>query len=168
MAELIKNPLTAVAFITAADILGIIGIVIYTLRKYGKGKRLKKLIITVVCLAAADAVISFLILSSATLYDRNGTSYFEAESVRYYDENQNVYHLITDENLKEYLISENGTSMFLAERVYIDKDGYIVYDRFDEFKQEKEFIFTNGDGNEYYPIKAVKWYKNGQIAININ
>ena len=57
MAELIKNPLTAVAFITAADILGIIGIVIYTLRKYGKGKRLKKLIITVVCLAAADVVI---------------------------------------------------------------------------------------------------------------
>ena len=73
---------------------------------------------------------------------------------------------MTDDKLRTYLVSEDGKTMYSAERIYIDKEnGCIFYDRKAELKQTTQYIFTDSNGKEYYSIKDVKWDKSGHIKL---
>ena len=166
MLEIFKNPYVAVAVIGILDVFGIIGFIIYTIKKPEQKKKLKKIGIAIACFVLADAVISFFIISSNTVYDRNGNRYVEKEKLAYYDKSENVYHIEKNDSSEAYMRSENGLNTFIAERVYIDRDGYIVYDRFNEFIQKNDFVFTDSNSNEYYLLSAVKWDRHGNLVIS--
>lgn len=160
------DPYTLITLFAVSDIIGIIAFIIYTVKRTSKGKRLKKIVLATVCLVAVDLVMSFFIISSNTFYDRNGEKYRKLDEIKYYSDDGTAYHKTTDEMLRTYLVSEDETQMYLAERVYIDEDGFIVYDRRKEFKKENlEYVYFDTDGNKYYALDSVQWNKNGQIKL---
>lgn len=163
---LADNPYALITALSVVDVFGLIGFVIFTLKNTPKGDRLKKILIVCVCFIAIDAVISSFLLTKNTYYDRNGNKYTNAEEVCYYDSDGTVYRLETDEKQRHYLVSEDGKSMFTANRTYVDKDGYIVYDRANSYTDEdNNKVFTDSDGNEYFSIYEIKWDKNGRIIL---
>ncbi|MCQ2485147.1 MAG: hypothetical protein MJ168_07415 [Clostridia bacterium] len=164
---LADNPLALIAALGVVDVFGLIGFILFTIKNTPKGDRLKKILIVSVCFIAIDAVITSFLLTKNTYYDRNGDRYSKAEEVCYYDADGTSYRLFTDEKQRSHLISGDGRQMFTADRVYIDKDGYIVYDRTNSFKEEDNHkMFTDSDGNEYFSIYRIKWDKNGKIVPN--
>lgn len=167
MFEIFKtNPYILVTVLAVGDIFGLLGFIIYTVKNSSKEKRAKKIITAAVCFVVIDAVFSFFIISSNTIYDKNANRYFDQNELTYYDTDENAYKLMTDDKLRTYLVSEDGKSMYSAERIYIDKEnGCIFYDRTNELTQKTQYIYTDGDGKEYYRLKDVQWDKNGHIKL---
>ena len=166
MAELFKNPLVSVTLLAVCDVIGILAFIIYTVKKQTETKKLKKIIPVIAGLVLIDILFSFLIISSNSVYDRNGKRYFSSDEITYYDIKGKSYHISRDDELRSHLVSDDGIQMYIADRVYIDKDGYIVYDRTNTFKKkDKEYVYYDSEGNEYFSIADIKWKKNGEIKI---
>lgn len=159
------NPYILAAVFAVCDIFGLLGLIIYIIKHTVKGKRLKKIITAVICFAAADALLSFFIVSSNSVYDRNGNRYFNSEELKYYDTDGTAYTLETDDMERSYLVSEDRVQMFNTKRIYIDKDGYIFYDRQNKLKQISEYVFADENGQKYYSFFDVKWDRHGKIKL---
>lgn len=170
MIEMLKNnPAVLMGTLAAFDLIGLVCFIIYTIKNSPQGKRLKKIVTVCSVFVVLDVIISVCIVTSNTYYDKLGNSYHKPEDVIYYDRDNTPYHLTADDKGRDYLVSDNGIQTYSASRIYIDKDGFIVYDRKNEFKQsDRKYIFCDTQGKEYYSIDTVQWNKSGQIKLEDN
>ncbi len=159
------NPYIIIGVMVAIDLITLPFIIKKILKKDGKNKGIK-IAVLVAVFVAVEAVCSFFCIESTVLYDREGNKYKSAESVVYYDEQGTSYTLRETGMARKHFISTDGRIMRIAERAYIDKEGYLVFDLKNEFKDTgKDGIYSDADGNEYYKAEDVQWKRNGDIVL---
>lgn len=159
------NPYIVIVLTALVDLIAL-PVVIKSIIK-GRAKRKGLTAAAVVsALIAADVLFSFLYLNVNMYYDSKGNSYTEADQVMYYDRGSKTYSLETDKFGTGHFISSDGTRTMLADRVYVDTDGYIVFDAANSFKKsDKKYVYTDGKGGEYYRPEEIKWNSKGEIKV---
>lgn len=160
------NPYVVIGVMIAIDLITLPLIIRKMLKKEGRYKGIK-IAVLIAAFIAIEAVCSFFYIESSMFYDREGNQYKTAESVVYYDEQGTSYLLCeTGTVRRKHFVSTDGRIMRIAERTYIDKDGYLVFDLENEFKKSGEDgVYKDADGNEYYKAEEVKWKRNGEIKL---
>ena len=159
------NPYVVIGVMIAIDLITLPFIIRKMLRKEGKNKGLK-IAILIAVFVIIEAITSFYYIEANMFYDREGNQYKSAESVVYYDEQGTNYLLCETGLAKKHFVSTNGKIMRIAERSYIDKDGYLVFDIKNEFKESAEDgVYIDAEGNKYYKAEEVEWKRNGEIKL---
>ena len=92
----------------------------------------------------------------------DANKYFDEVKERYGNKfqvhSQGAYHLSND-------IANNNLEN-VASMIYIDKDGYLIYDSRGLFEDtDSDGIYKDKESNEYYRADEVKWDKDGQIHL---
>ncbi len=156
------NPYIVIGIVIAVDLVTLPIIIKKMLKKEGKHKGLK-IAALVAVFVAVEAVFSFLYVESKMFYDREGNQYQSAESVVYYDRDGTEYLLCETKADRMHFVSRDGKFMRIAERTYIDKEGYLVFDIRNEFKKtENGNVYTDDEGNEYYKAESIEWNRKGE------
>lgn len=159
------NPYIIVAVMLIVDVISIPFIIKSILKKDIK----KKGVVIAIFLAAfvaIEAAFSVFYITSNQFYDREGNTYTAQENVLYYDRSGNEFILHETKADRYHFISTDSKIMYIADRVYLDMDGYIVYDKENEFKQtDREYVYTDSDGNEYFRADEMKWNHKGEIKV---
>ena len=160
------NPYVIIGIMIVIDLVTLPLIIRKMLKKEGKNKGVK-IAALVAVFVIVEAVTSYFYIESTMFYDREGNQYKTAESVVYYDEQGPGYLLCETGTLRrKHFVSTDGKIMRIAERAYVDKDGYLVFDIKDEFKESAEKgVFTDDEGNKYYKAEAVEWNRKGEITL---
>lgn len=159
------NPYIIIGVMVVIDLITLPIIIKKILKKDGKNKGIK-IAVLVAAFVIVEAVCSFFCIESNVFYDREGNQYKSAESIVYYDREGVSYTLRETGMARKHFVSTDGRIMRIAERTYIDKDGYLVFDLENEFKKSGEDgIYKDADGNEYYKAEEVKWKRNGEIKL---
>lgn len=159
------NPYIVVAVMLVVDVISIPFIIKSILKKDIKKKGLAITAFLAVFIAI-EAAFSVFYINANQFYDREGNTYTAAENVLYYDRSGNEFILHETKVDRYHFISTNSKIMYIAERVYIDTDGYIVYDKENEFKQtDREYVYTDSDGNEYFRAEEIKWNHKGELKV---
>lgn len=113
-----------------------------------------------------EAAFSFFYISSNQFYDREGNVYQSQEDVLYYDRGGNEYILRQTKVDRWHFISKDSKYMYISERVYVDMDGYIVYDKENEFeKTDRKYVFKDSQGNEYFRAEEIKFNRKGEMKL---
>ena len=159
------NPYIIVAVMIVIDIVSIPFVIKSILKKDMKRKgAVIALFLTV--FIAVEAAVSVFYIRSNQFYDREGNTYTSQESVLYYDRDGTEYILHQTKADRWHFISKDGKRMITSERVYVDSEGYIVLDEKNEFKKsDREYVYTDADGNEYYRAQEIKWTHNGGLKV---
>ncbi len=159
------NPYVIIGIVIAVDIISVPFFIKSILKKNIK-KKGAVIALSLAAFIAVEAIFSFAYIDSKQFYDREGNAYTELAAVIYYDRDGREYRL-QEANGYAYFISTDGRQTYIAERVYLDKDGYIVFDREKEFKRtDREYVYLDSDGNEYFLATDMKWSRNGQIKLS--
>lgn len=112
-----------------------------------------------------EVAFSIFYIDSHNFYDREGNTYTSQESVVYYDRDGNEFVLY--KHIKQdrwHFVTKDGKRMLIAERVYLDMDGYLVFDSADTFTQtDRKYVYTDKDGNEYFRADEITWNKKGEM-----
>lgn len=157
------NPYIIVAVMIVIDIVSIP----FAIRAILKKNIRHKPVIIAVLLAvfvAFEAAFSVLYINANQFYDRDGKAYASEEEVVYFNREGKEFFLRQTKADRWHFISSDGKLMYISERVYLDSDGYIVYDRNNEFSQtDRKFVYTDGDGNEYFLAQEIKWNHKGEL-----
>lgn len=160
------NPYIIIAIMLVIDVITLPLIIKKMLKKATENKGLKVTLL-IVAFVVIEAVFAFVYISSAeekAFYDRQGNRYSSSESVVYYDKMSNEYLLCETADGKMYFIS--GRIMNEADSMYIDKDGYLIYDSRGLFEDtDSDGIYKDKESNEYYRADEVRWDKDGQIHL---
>lgn len=158
------NPYIVIAVIVIIDIISIPFAIKSILKKNIKHKGIILALFLAVFIAV-EAIFSVLYIDSHNFYDREGNTYTSQEDVVYYDKDCKefiLYHQIKQD--RWHFISKDGKNMYTAERMYLDTDGYLVYDRDNTFKQtELKYIYKDANGNEYFRADEMTWNKRGEM-----
>lgn len=165
MLELIKaNPYSLLGIMVVADVIGLAVFSAIMLKKENKNSAVKKILVVLAIVLAVDGAYSVYVFRTNTFYDRNCEKYTSMQSVVYYNKSGKAYKLED-----KYFKSIDGTDMFLADRAYVDSDGFLVYDRAKKIhKTDLECFYADDDGNKYYKATEVKWNSSGEVGIIIN
>ncbi len=159
------NPYVIIAIVIAIDVISIPFFIKSILKKNIKRKG-AVIALSLAAFIAVEAVFSFAYIDSKQFYDREGNAYTEASAVIYYDREGKEYHLSETSHGYTHFISTDGKQMYISERVYLDGEGYIVYDREDKFKRtDREYVYLDSEGNEYFLAEQMKWNRNGKIDL---
>ncbi|MBP3939407.1 MAG: hypothetical protein IK955_08355 [Clostridia bacterium] len=157
------NPYIIIGVMVVIDLITLPIIIKKILKKDGKNKGIK-IAVLIAAFVIVEAVCSFFCIESNVFFDREGNQYKSAESIVYYDREGVSYTLRETGMARKHFVSTDGRIMRIAERAYVDKDGYLVFDLKNEFKSaEKEGVYKDADGNEYYKAEDVSWKRNGEI-----
>lgn len=113
-----------------------------------------------------EVAFSIFYIDSHNFYDREGNTYTSQESVLYYDKDGTGFVLQQTKADCWHFISEDGRRMLLAERMYLDMDGYLVFDSTNTFTQtDRKYVYTDKDGNEYFRADEITWNKKGEMQL---
>lgn len=157
------NPYVVIGIMIVVDLITLPFIIRKMLKKEGKHKGLK-ITILIVAFVAIEAVCSFFYIDSNMFYDREGNQYTSYESVVYYDRDGREYLLCETALGSKQFITRDGKITRIAERTYVDKDGYLVFDLQNRFvKTNKEGVYTDSDSNEYIKAEKAEWNRNGEM-----
>lgn len=163
----ILNPYVILAVFLSIDVIIIPLIIIAVVKKFPQGKRVKWIASVMAAVLIIEAASSALYINSHTFYDRYSNKYTDIEAIQYYDRNGKAFYIEESALNKDHIVSNDGTEVYIASKVYVDMDGYLVYDRDKKIqKTDKEYVYADSDGNEYYSASEVKWSKNGKLSIN--
>ncbi len=163
-----NNPYIIVGIIIAVDIISIPFFIKSILKKDIKRKG-AVIALVLAAFIALEAFCSFLYVTSNQFYDRNGNTYTDIQSVIYYTREGDEFKLEENSLKYKHFVSTDGKQMYIAERVYIDMDGFIVYDRKNEFERsDREYVYLDSDGNEYFLAEYMKWDYKGNIKLKDN
>lgn len=158
------NPYIVIAIMVIVDIITLPVVIKGILKKDMKHKGIILALFLAVFIAV-EAVFSVLYIDSHNFYDREGNVYTSQEEVLYYDKDGTefvLYHHIKQD--RWHFISKDGKNMYIAERVYLDEDGYLVYDRDNAFSQtDRKYIYTDESGNEYFRADEITWNRRGEM-----
>ncbi len=160
------NPYIIIAVMLVVDIITL-PMFIKSILKKDKIKR--KGIVIALCLVAfiaIEGVTSFFYIDSKQFYDREGNVYADAESVIYYDRDGTEFLLKETGLNRKHFESKDGKRLLIAERMYLDSEGYLYFDR-DELlsRTEKEYVYVDSEGNEYFKAEDVKFNRKGEIKL---
>lgn len=159
------NPYIIVAVMIVIDIVSIPFAIKSIMKKDMKNKGAVIALFLAVFIAV-EVAFSVFYINSNQFYDREGNTYTSQESVLYYDRDGNKYILHQTKVDRWHFISKDGRRMLTSERVYVDSEGYIVYDEMNEFEQtDREYVYTDAEGNEYYRAQEIKWTHNGGLKV---
>ncbi len=159
------NPYIIVAIIIIIDLLTLPFFIRSFLKKEMKHKGVVLALFLAVFIAV-EAAFSVFYINANQFYDREGNTYTSQEDVLYYDREGVEYILHETKIDRWHFISTDGKSMYTSKRVYVDKDGYIVYDRPNEFsKTDREFVYTDAESNEYFRAEEIKWNHKGEMNV---
>ncbi len=159
------NPYIIVIIMIGFDIISIPFMIRSFLKKDIKHKGL---IVTAVLAAfiAIEAVFSVFYINANSFYDREGNTYTSQEDVIYYDHDGVEFILHQTKADRWHFISTDSRYMRISERVYVDMDGYIVFDSENQFeKTDREYVYTDPQGNEYYLAEDIKWNHKGEMKL---
>ena len=158
------NPYIVIAVMLVIDIVTIPLAIKSILKKDIKHKGIILTAFFAVFLAV-EIAFSFLYIDSHNFYDREGNTYTSQEDVLYYDKDGTefiLYHHIKQD--RWHFISKDGKNMYIAERVYLDMDGYLVFDRENTFEQtDRQYVYSDSDGNEYFRADEITWNRKGEM-----
>lgn len=111
-----------------------------------------------------EAGFSMFYINSNNFYDREGNTYTSQENVVYYDREGTQYILHETKQDRWHFISKDSKHMYIAERMYLDMDGYMVFDRDDTFVQsDRQYVYIDGEGNEYFRADEMVWNRKGEM-----
>ncbi len=160
-----NNPYIIVGIIIAIDIISIPFFIKSMLKK--KIKRKGAVIASVlVAFIAVETAFSFFYIDSKQFYDREGNTYLSAAEVVYYDREGNKFLLDKSSGKYSHFVSVDGKRTLISERVYLDKDGYIVFDRDEELRRsDREYVYLDNEGNEYFLAEQMQWGRGGKIEL---
>lgn len=159
------NPYIIVAVMIVIDIVSIPFFIKSVLKKDIKNKGAVISLFLAVFIAV-EVAFSVFYINTNQFYDREGNVYTSQEDVIYYDRDLKEYTLNQTKIDRWHFISTDGRYMHIADRVYVDKDGYIVFDQLNEFKKsDREFVYLDPEGNEYYRADEIKWNNKGEFKI---
>lgn len=114
-----------------------------------------------------DGSVNYSFNSANFSYDRFKNAYIY-DRVPYYDENLNKYLYSFDSNLQKGFYTNISTGeKFENEYCFVDKEGYLVYDKdhvFTEIKNENGTkIYSYISGEIYFWASGIFWDKNGNM-----
>ena len=121
------NPYIIIGVMVVIDLITLPIIIKKILKKDGKNKGIK-IAVLIAAFVIVEAVCSFFCIESNVFYDREGNQYKSAESIVYYDREGVSYTLRETGMARKHFVSTDGRIMRIAERAYVDKDGYLVFD----------------------------------------
>lgn len=157
------NPYIVIAIMVVIDIVTIPFAIKSILKKNIKHKGIILAVFLSVFIIA-EIAFSALYIDSHNFYDREGNTYTSQENVVYYDKDGNEFLLSQTKIDRWHFISKDGKRMLIAERVYLDMDGYLVFDSSDTFTQtDRKYVYTDKEGNEYFRADEITWSKNGEM-----
>ena len=161
------NPYVIVAVVIAADLISLPFIIRWIINKNSKtNKRVKWISAAVLISVVIDVVFSYAIISSSYSYDRTGKRYSYNETITYYTSDGKEFYYEESTRDRSHYVSKDGTEIYIADRVYVDKDGYLYYDKNNELtSNEGNDVYVDKDGNKYYRADKIEWNKNGDICI---
>ncbi len=158
------NPYVVIGIMIAVDLITLPFIIRKMLKKEGRHKGLK-ITILIVAFIAIEAVCSFFYIDSNLFYDREGNQYTSTESVVYYDRDGKEYLLCETALGSKQFMTRDGKITRIADRTYVDKDGYLVFDLQNNFvKTDEEDVYTDADLNEYIKAEKAEWNRKGEIS----
>lgn len=159
------NPYIIVAVMIVIDIVSIPFFIKSVLKKDIKNKGAVISLFLAVFIAV-EVAFSVFYINTNQFYDREGNVYTSQADVIYYDRDSKEYTLNQTKTDRWHFISTDGRYMHISDRVYVDTDGYIVFDQLNEFKKsDREFVYLDSEGNEYYRADTIKWSSKGEIKI---
>ena len=159
------NPYIIVAVMIVIDIISIPFIIRSILRKNIRKKGIAIAVFLTVFIVV-EAAFSAFYINVNQFYDREGNIYTSAEDVLYYDRDGREYILYPTKADRRHFISTDSRYMYIAERVYVDKDGYIVYDRENKIREtELKYVYADDEGNEYYRADEIRFDSKGSIRL---
>lgn len=157
------NPYIIIAVMIVIDIITIPFAIKSILKKDIKHKGIILAVFLAVFIVI-EAAFSIFYIDSHNFYDREGNTYTSQESVLYYDKDGTGFVLQQTKADRWHFISEDGRRMLLAERMYLDMDGYLVFDSTNTFTQtDRKYVYTDKDGNEYFRADEITWNKKGEM-----
>ena len=160
------NPYVYIAVLILIDII----LIPLTVKKLLSGKSGKKKKAASIVAAAAvfiviDCICAAFIIGNSFSYDRTGKRYDYNEPVIYYTSEGGKFTLNGTGDGARFA-NANGTESYLAERVYVDDDGFLYFDVKNELAgTKKDGTFTDADGKKYYRADAVEWNKYGDMSL---
>lgn len=160
------SPYIIIAIMIAVDLISV-PLFIRSILK--KDIRKKGAVITafLAVFIAVEVAFSVFYINVNQFYDREGNVYTSQGDVLYYDREGKEYILYQTKVDRWHFVSKDGKYMYTAERVYVDEDGFIIYDKENRLqKTDREYVFVDSDGNEYYPASEIKWNSKGEIRVD--
>ena len=114
-----------------------------------------------------DGSVNYSFNSSNFSYDRFGNAYTYS-NVPFYDRDLNKYMYSFDSDTQKGSYTNVNTGEVLEnEYCFVDRDGYLVYDKEHTFKGEKNEdgfeIYNSPDGTAYYWASSISWDKDGNL-----
>ncbi|MBR6531080.1 MAG: hypothetical protein IKT61_01095 [Clostridia bacterium] len=159
------NPYIIVAVMIVIDVVSIPFFIRAFLKKDIKNKGIVLAVFLAVFIAV-EAAFSVFYINANQFYDREGNAYTSQEDVIYYDRVGNEYILYPTKVDRWHFVSTDSKYMYIAERVYIDMDGYIVYDKENNFlKTDLKYVYTDAEGNEYYRADEIRFNHKGEMKL---
>lgn len=159
------NPYIIVAVMVVIDIVSI-PFVIRSILKKNIRKKGAVIAVFLAVFVAVEVAFSVFYINANQFYDREGNVYTSQENVLYHDRDGNEYILYRTKVDRWHFISTDSKYMYTSERVYLDTDGYIVYDKENEFKKtDREYVFTDSDGNEYFRAEEIRFNHKGEMKL---
>ncbi len=122
-------------------------------------------------LASQEEVGVYKVKTPNGYYSSKGVAYEKYESVPYYDSKGVLYTVIPgedDSSVLYYIFGANGDKHDYKE-CYIDKDGYIVFDKKGEFREiftsagETVHKYKDKKGNVYTKVFETNWNEKGEL-----
>ncbi|MBQ5592840.1 MAG: hypothetical protein IIU80_07830 [Clostridia bacterium] len=159
------NPYIIVAVMLVIDLVSIPFFIRSMLKKNIRNKG-AAITLLLVAFIAVEAAFSVFYINANRFYDREGNIYTSAEDVIYHDREGNEYTLYPTKADHWHFISTDSRYTYIAERVYVDKDGYIVYDRENKIKEtDLKYVYADDEGNEYYRADEIRFDSKGSIRL---
>lgn len=136
------------------------------MKKYAENpKKLRTMILVFISvLLITDAVSIGVSVTKGMRFDREANVYMQGEDVVYYSRSGDQF-TVKEINAQQYFVNSEESRMMLAQRVYVDRDGYIVLDTHNTFTQNADGSYSDADGNVYYPALSVKWNRKGEMQL---
>jgi hypothetical protein len=105
-------------------------------------------------------------VSDTEYYDMKSNQYDDYYDVIYYDIDLNEYKYDVDEDTYDgYFVNQSTNEKLLADKCYIDEQGYLFYDENDELVASDDYTtFTDSQGNTYYFATDVYWNSSGDMV----
>lgn len=163
------NPYVYIAVLIFIDIISIPLVVKKLLSGKSDRKRTAvKIISAAAVFIAADCICIAFILGNSFSYDRTGERYKYNESVVYYTSEGGRFTLKGKGDDARFE-NANGTESYLAERVYVDDDGFLYFDVKNELAgRGQDGTYTDAEGKKYYRADSVEWNRYGDLSLKEN
>ncbi len=129
--------------------------------KYSKSKK-DSLAVLILLLT-----VTFSLVLTGYAYSKTDTLIVQSD-MTFKDSEGNSYEFDLDKTGYDYLYKNSSNEALNADLCYIDKNNFLYYDKNITITAENENQCTDKKGYIYYPVKYVKYYRDGTIKCTLN